>query len=115
MTSQLKQVIRRFARAPLFTSVAVGTLALGIGATTAMYAVVDSVLLEPLPFPEPDRLVGVWHEAPGLGFDELNQGPAFHWTYREENQVFEDVAMWADDPGRRSPAWLSRSRWTACG
>jgi predicted permease len=96
MAMQLRHVIRRFLRAPLFTAVAIGTLGLGIGATTAMYAVVDGILLEPLPYPDPGQLVGVWHEAPGLGFDELNQGPAFHWTYRQESQVFEDVAMWSN-------------------
>lgn len=96
MATQLRHVIRRFLRAPLFTAVAVGTLGLGIGATTAMYAVVDGILLEPLPYPDPGQLVGVWHEAPGLGFDELNQGPAFHWTYRQESRVFEDVAMWSN-------------------
>jgi hypothetical protein len=94
MRQQLRQVFRRFSRTPLFTAVAVTTLGLGIGATTAMYAVVDGVLIEPLPYPDPGRLVGVWHEAPGLGFDLLNQGPAFHWTYRAENRAFEDVAMW---------------------
>ena len=115
----IKSVLRRFTRVPLFTAVAVGTLGLGIGATTAMYAVVDGVLLEPLPYPEPDRLVSVWHEAPGLGFDRLNQGPAFHWVYREENRVFEDVAMWdeirATITGLAEPEQVDGVRLTAGG
>ncbi|HJS74505.1 MAG TPA: ABC transporter permease, partial [Vicinamibacteria bacterium] len=70
------------------------TLALGIGATTAIFSVVHAVLLKPLPFDEPDELIGVWHEAPGLGFELLNQSPAFHFTYRDESRVFDDVGMW---------------------
>jgi len=78
----------------LFTIVAVTTLAVGIGANSAIFSVVNGVLLKPLPFRDSERLVGVWHKAPGLGFDEVNQGPAFHFTYREENRVFEDIGMW---------------------
>jgi predicted permease len=85
---------RKLLRAPLFALISVVTLALGIGATSAIFSVVHGVLLKPLPFDEPDELVGVWHEAPGLGFDLLNQGPAFHFTYREESRVFDDVGMW---------------------
>jgi predicted permease len=92
----VRQLVRRFGRAPSFTAICVLTLALGIGATTAMYAVVDGVLLEPLPYPAQDRLVGVWHEAPGLGFDEVNQSPALHAVYRDDGRVFEDIGMWSN-------------------
>jgi predicted permease len=81
----------------MFTLVSVVTLSLGIGATAAIFSVVNGVLLKPLPFDEPEGLVGVWHEAPGLGFDLLNQAPSFHFTYREESRVFEDVGMWANN------------------
>ncbi len=91
----LRQRVRRLARTPTFTLVAIGTLALGIGATSAMYAVIDGVLLEPLPYPAADRLVGLWHEAPGLDFEEVNQSPSLHLTYRDENRVFDGVAMWS--------------------
>ena len=92
--TQLRYVTRRFVSTPLFTIVAVTTLAVGIGANSAIFSVVNGVLLKPLPFRDPERLVGVWHKAPGLGFDEVNQGPAFHFTYREENRGFEDIGMW---------------------
>jgi predicted permease len=82
---------------PLFTSVAVLTLALGIGANTAIFSVIRGVLLKPLPFDEPDRLVGVWHTAPGIGLPLLNQAPSFYLTYREESRVFEDSGMWTPD------------------
>jgi predicted permease len=91
----IRQLVRRFRRAPSFTAICVLTLALGIGATTAMVAVVDGVLLEPLPYPDQDRLVGVWHEAPGLGFDEVNQSPGLHAMYRDDSRVFEDIGMWS--------------------
>jgi putative ABC transport system permease protein len=92
--SRLRLVVRRLLRAPLFTSVAVLTLALGIGANTAIFSVVRGVLLKPLPFNEPDRLVGVWHSAPGLGFDTLNQAPSTYFLYRESGVAFEDIGLW---------------------
>src|SRR4051794_3346848 len=69
---ELRRVIRRLARAPLFTVATLLTLAVGIGANTAIFSVIRSVLLKPLPFAEPDRLVGVWHTAPGVGIPMLN-------------------------------------------
>jgi len=91
---RVTRVVRRLLRAPLFASVAVLTLALGIGANTAIFSVVRGVLLKPLPFDDPDTLVGVWHTAPGLGVPLLNQAPAFYLTYREEGRTFEDIGLW---------------------
>jgi predicted permease len=98
LAKNLRHVLRGLRRAPSFTATAVVTLAVGIGATAAVFSVVHGVLLQPLSFEEPDRLVGVWHEAPGLGFEQLNQGPAFHYTYLEENESLEGIGMW--DNGR---------------
>ncbi|MBZ5536319.1 MAG: ABC transporter permease [Acidobacteriia bacterium] len=94
---KLRLLMRRFGRTPLFTLVVVMTLAVGIGANSAIFSVVNGVLLKPLPFKDPERLVAIWHKAPGLGFSVLNQGPAFHLTYREENRVFEDIGMWRNE------------------
>jgi predicted permease len=91
---QLRLIFRGLARAPLFTTVCVVTLAVGIGATATVSSVVHGVLLKPLPFPEPDRLVGLWHTAPGIGFDLFNQSPALYFTYREESQLLEESGMW---------------------
>jgi len=70
------------------------TLAIGIGANSAIFTVINGVLLKPLPYTEPHRLVGLWHVAPGVGFDRLNMSPAFYFTYREESQTFQDVGLW---------------------
>jgi len=92
--SQFRYVARKLVHSPMFTAVALLTLALAIGANTAVFSVVNGVLLKPLPFEDPDRLVGLWHSAPGLGFDLVNQSPALHFTYQEEGQVFDGVGMW---------------------
>ena len=89
--------MRKLWRSPLFSVVSVLTLALGIGANAAIFSVVNGVLLKPLPFDQPETLVGVWHTAPGLGFDIVNQSPATYFTYREEGTVFEDIGMWDND------------------
>ena len=94
IVQRVRLVTRRLSRAPLFTSVAIVTLAVGIGANAAIFSVVNGVLLKPLPFDEPDRLVGVWQTAPGLNLGLLNQSPATYLTYRDENHVFEDIALW---------------------
>ncbi len=94
MTATPRRVVRRLLRAPMFTVIAVFTLALGIGANTAIFSVVRGVLLKPLPFDDADRLVGLWHTAPGLGIPLLNMAPSYYFTYREEGRVFEDVGLW---------------------
>ncbi|HTM01974.1 MAG TPA: ABC transporter permease [Vicinamibacterales bacterium] len=85
---------RALLRAPGFTTVAVGTLALGIGATTAMFSVVNGVLLRPLPYPDQDRLVELVHEAPGIGVSTLKGSPAVYFGYRDYGHVFDAVGLW---------------------
>ncbi|MGB6192680.1 MAG: ABC transporter permease [Terracidiphilus sp.] len=97
LSSQLRQVIRRLGRAPLFTLVTVITLAVGIGANIAVFSVVEGVLLKPLPYPHPETLVGVWHSAPGLNLDEANMAPSNYFIYRDQNRVFEDIGLYQGD------------------
>ncbi len=87
-------LLRRLLRAPGFTSVTLITLALGIGANTAIFSVVEGILLKPLPFREPDRLVGVWHTSAKMNLKKFNASPATYLTYREQGSVFEDIGLW---------------------
>jgi len=96
----LRHGARGLARSALFSIVAVATLAIGIGATTAVFSVVDGVLLKPLPYPEPDRLVAVWHDAPGApGLTAVAGGlqlsPSMLVTFQDENTSFEQIGLWA--------------------
>jgi putative ABC transport system permease protein len=94
----LRHAARTFRRQPAFASATVLTLALGIGATTAIFSVVYGVLLKPLPFDEPERLVSLRQRAPhGAG---TNQGPATYLTYRENQGAFEAIGAW--DPAEVS-------------
>jgi predicted permease len=95
--SQLRQVLRRLGRAPVFTAVTLITLAAGVGANIAVFSVVEGVLLKPLPYPHPETLVGVWHTAPGLNLDEVNMAPSNYFIYREQNRVFEDIGLYQGD------------------
>jgi putative ABC transport system permease protein len=90
---------RVFLKHPAFAATAVLMLALGIGATASIFSVVYGVLLKPLPFVEPDRLVSLRHRTP-LVATGINQGPATFLTYRENGQAFEAIAAW--DPAEVS-------------
>jgi putative ABC transport system permease protein len=90
----LKYALRRLALTPGFTGATLITLALGIGANTAIFSIVNSVLLKPLPFHEPDRLIGVWQTAPGVNIKDLNASIADYLTYREDSSAFADIALW---------------------
>jgi predicted permease len=94
-TTQLRHAFRRLVKAPVFFATAVITLGLGIGATAAIFSVVQGVLLKPLPFPHPEELVGAWHTAPGIGIKDLNQSPSNYFTYREENHSFQDIGLYS--------------------
>jgi predicted permease len=87
--------MRRFLRAPGFVVITLITLAVGTGATTAIFTIVNGVLLKPLAYPDPDRLVGVWLTAPGVRIQDLNASPASYLTFREENRSFQDVGLWS--------------------
>ena len=94
---QLKQVLRRLRLSPLFTTITLITLAAGIGANTLVFSVVEGVLLKPLPYPDPSRLVGVWHTAPGIQIKDLNMAPSHYFIYREQGNSFQDVALYQGD------------------
>ncbi len=94
---QLKQVVRRLRRAPLFTAITLLTLAIGVGANTVIFSVIEGVLLKPLPYPQADRLIGVWHTAPGINIKDLNICPSIYFIDREQSTTVEDVGAYDGD------------------
>ena len=104
--------LRTLRRAPLFTTVALLTLAIGIGANTAVFTVVNSVLLKPLPYPNPDEVIAIWHKAPGAPglaavSGDLRLSGSMYFTYAEQNRTFRDLGIWypatATITGRAEP------------
>jgi hypothetical protein len=89
--------MRSLLRTPGVTLVVAITLAVGIGANAAIFAVVNGVLLEPLPFPDADSLVAVNHGMTGTR-DELPSAPYLYFTYREESRSFDGIGLWQIRP-----------------
>lgn len=92
-TMDLRRAMRTLARSPGFTLIAAGMLALAIGATASMFAVVDTVLLQRLPYAHPERLVAIAASAPGSDFPaEFDASGEFFLEYQENSQLLEDIA-----------------------
>jgi predicted permease len=89
LRQDLRYTARTLARAPGFTTVAILVLALGIGANTAVFSVTDYVLIRPLPFPSPDRLVSLWETLPG--YQHMEMSPANYRDWKRMNNVFEET------------------------
>ena len=92
-----KHILRRLLRTPLFTALTVLTLAIGIGANTAIFSVIEGILLRPLPFYQSDQLVAVDHSAPGVNLPRAGAAPFLYFTYRDESKTFEDIGLWNTD------------------
>src|SRR5262245_44750391 len=91
--------LRTLRHNPTFTFAALLTLAIGIGANTAVFSVINSVLLKPLRYTEPDELVAVWHKAPGASgltdvSGDLRLSPSMYFTYAEQNRMFQSIGVW---------------------
>jgi putative ABC transport system permease protein len=89
----LRHGLRLFHRNLLFAATAILTIALGVGATTAVFSLVYGVLLRPLPYPESDRLVQLWTHVPKLGLPRTYVGAAMFRDWREQNDAFEELAL----------------------
>ena len=94
LLQDLRYGVRMMLKQPGFAAIAIMTLALGIGANTAIFSVVNGVLLQPLPFKEPDRLVMVWETLPKSNIFENTPAPAMLARWRERSTVFQDLATW---------------------
>jgi len=92
----LRYSLRGLLRRPTFTLAAVLTLALGIGANTAVFSVVNAVLLKPLSYPQSNELVSLQHVTPGLNSGTLGLSPDLYFTYHDENRTFEHLGFFSD-------------------
>lgn len=91
----LRFAVRALGKSPSFTGAVVLTLALGIGATTAVFSVLEGVVLRPLPFPEPDRLAVVWQNDRATGTVRENASTSDYFDYVERNRTFDGLAIHA--------------------
>src|SRR6185503_15586852 len=96
-SQDLRHALRALIKYPGFSIVAVFTLGIAIGANTVIFSLVYGILLKPLPFDDPGRLVGLYHRAPAVGLGSMNQGPSTYFTYYDHNRVFEAMGAWESD------------------
>ncbi|HXI53001.1 MAG TPA: hypothetical protein VNH84_15905, partial [Candidatus Saccharimonadales bacterium] len=90
--NDLRFAIRQLRQSPGFTTVAVLTLALGIGANTAMFSIINGVLLRPLPYPQPQQLVTLWERDPKRGVEQDRVSGPDYLDWRAQSTVLSDLA-----------------------
>ena len=94
LARDIRYGLRQLRRNRSFTAVAALTLALGIGGTTAIFSVVNGVLLQPLPYSHPERLVEVGLDLPGINQFNWPLSPAEYFTFREQSRTFQDIGLY---------------------
>jgi predicted permease len=92
LAQDAKFALRVILRDPAFALTVVAVLALGIGANAAIFSVVDALMLKPLPFHDPDRLVMLWEDASATGFSRNTPAPGNYFSWKERNRTFADIA-----------------------
>ena len=116
--------LRTVARNPGFAATAVLTLALGIGANVAIFAITNTMFIKPMPYPEAGELVTIWSNAPSRGWDQIDISPLDYLDWREQQGVFTDIAAYSDgaynllnggDPERIDGLAATASLWTVLG
>ena len=91
--TDLQMAVRTLIKQPRFTIVAALTVALGVGAVTVIFSVVNSVLIQPLPYPNAARLVNIWSTAPGLDYDQFPLSPDLFLFFEKHQTGFEEMAL----------------------
>jgi predicted permease len=92
----LKHILRRLGSFPAFTAITVATLAIGIGANSAIFAVIENVLLKPLPFPDSAQMVELGHDVPGIGLHGRS-APFLYFTYADQSRSFQSIGVWREN------------------
>jgi hypothetical protein len=124
LRQDLRFSLRMLRKSPGFTAVALATLALGIGANSAIFSVVNGVLLEPLPYRQPDQLVYLYSQFPTMGFDEFWLSPPEYRELQERARSFGAIGAWrtgrvnvagAESPVRVTSAIVSAEFFTTLG
>src|ERR1700743_3816987 len=100
LLSDLRYAVRLLLRSPGFSLIAIATMALGIGATTAIYSVVDATLLHPLPYPNPSELVRLEDDLPGVGAHDVGMSVP-DWRDLESSGIFQSVSVSGDRKSTR--------------
>ena len=124
LLQDIRYGLRMLVKNPGFTAVAITTLALGIGANSAIFTVVNSVLLSPLPYGDPERLMSVFNTAPAKGLNQFGASPPDFRTLRKQNQSFAGLCAFyqakfsltgADEPERLTAMVVSADYFTTLG
>ena len=92
LLADLRYAVRLLRKTPVFTIAAIGTLALGIGANTTIFSLVQTALLRPLPYQDPDRIVMIWEDNTAAGFPRNTPAPGNFNDWRAVNLSFTDMA-----------------------
>src|SRR5262245_25687736 len=95
LLADLRYAVRLLRKTPVFTIAAIGTLALGIGANATIFSLLQDVLLEPLPYQDPDQVVMVWEDRTAAGFPRNTPAPANYRDWRARSRSFTDMAATA--------------------
>jgi predicted permease len=94
VSQDLRYALRSLGRAPAFTLTAIITLVAGLGTTITIFAVIDAVLLKPIPFPHAERLVGAWHDMPPISLYHTTQSTGTFYTYRTQARTIDGIGVY---------------------
>jgi len=127
VAQDVRHALRSLGRAPAFALTAIVTLVAGLGATIAIFAVINAVLVKPLPFPHADRLVGAWHDMPAISLYHATQSTGTFYTYRTQAHTIDGIGVYNESavnigdersstpPERVTAAGFSASLFTVLG